>query len=62
MRAGNAGSNTTADHITVLDQALQALPAGYRPDPKDPDAAQVLIRSDSAGATYGFAAWPGIVR
>jgi hypothetical protein len=45
-----------------LDQALHALPAGYRPDPKDPDAAQVLIRSDSAGATYEFAAWPGIVR
>lgn len=40
----------------MLDQALHALPAGYRPDPKDPDAAQVLIRSDSAGATYGFAA------
>jgi hypothetical protein len=39
-----------------LDQALEALPAGCRPDPKDPDAAQVLIRSDSAGATYGFAA------
>ena len=42
----------------MLDQALQALPADYRPDPKDPDTAQVLIRSDSAGATYGFAAWP----
>ena len=40
----------------MLGQALLALPAGYRPDPKDPDAAQVLIRSDSAGATYGFAA------
>ena len=40
----------------MLDQALQALPAGYRPDPKDPDAAQVSIRSDSAGATDGFAA------
>ncbi len=39
----------------MLDQALQALPAGYRPDPKDPDAAQVLIRSDSAGATYCWA-------
>jgi hypothetical protein len=39
-----------------LDQARHALPAGYRLDPKDPDAAQVLIRSDSAGAAYGFAA------
>ncbi len=33
LRPGNAGSNTTADHITVLEQALAALPAGYRPDP-----------------------------
>jgi hypothetical protein len=56
LRAGNAGSNTTADHISVLDQALQALPAAFRPDPDNPDAPQVLIRSDSAGATYGFAA------
>ena len=56
LRTGNAGSNTTADHITVLGQALQALPAAYRPDPHNPEAPQVLIRSDSAGATYGFAA------
>lgn len=56
LRAGNAGSNTTADHITVLGQALQALPVTYRPDPDNPEAPQVLIRSDSAGATYGFAA------
>ena len=56
LRAGNAGSNTTADHITVLGQALQSLPVSYRPGPDNPDAPQVLIRSDSAGATYGFAA------
>ncbi len=56
LRAGNAGSNTTADHISVLGQALASLPAAYRPDPDNPDAPQVLIRSDSAGATYGFAA------
>jgi hypothetical protein len=56
LRAGNAGSNTTADHITVLDQALHALPAAYRPGPNNPDGPQVLIRSDSAGATHGFAA------
>ena len=33
LRAGNAGSNTAADHITVLDQALVSLPAqgGARP-------------------------------
>jgi hypothetical protein len=56
LRSGNAGSNTTADHITVLGQALESLPTVYRPGSDDPDAPQVLIRSDSAGATYGFAA------
>ncbi|HTX94452.1 MAG TPA: IS1380 family transposase [Mycobacterium sp.] len=56
LRAGNAGSNTTADHITVLNQALASLPPSYRPGPDNPDAPQILIRSDSAGATYGFAA------
>jgi len=56
LRAGNAGSNTAADHITVLGQALASLPPSYRPGPDNPDASQVLIRSDSAGATHGFAA------
>ena len=56
LRAGNAGSNTAADHITVLRQALQSLPPQYRPGPDNPDAPQILIRSDSAGATHAFAA------
>jgi hypothetical protein len=56
LRKGNAGSNTTADHITVLGWALESLPAGYRPGSDNPDGPRVLIRSDSAGATYGFAA------
>jgi hypothetical protein len=56
LRAGNAGSNTTADHIAVLGQALESLPAHYRPGPENPHAPQILIRSDSAGATHGFAA------
>ncbi len=56
LRKGNAGSNTTADHITVLDQALASLPPAYRPGPDNPEAPQLLIRSDSAGATHGFAA------
>ena len=55
LRAGNAGSNTTVDHIAVLDEALAALPATYRPRAGDPGGPQVLIRSDSAGATHGFA-------
>ena len=33
LRPGNAGSNTAADHVTVLDMALAALPAAARPTP-----------------------------
>jgi hypothetical protein len=55
LRAGNAGSNTAADHITVLGWALESLPEDYRPDPHDPDAPKILVRCDSAGATHGFA-------
>ena len=56
LRAGNAGSNTAADHITVLQQALNGLPIGWRPVPGDPDPPRVLVRCDSAGATHAFAA------
>jgi len=56
LRPGKAGSNTAADHIEVLTMALGALPAHARPDPDDPDAPQVLIRTDAAGATHAFAA------
>ena len=50
LRPGNAGSNTAADHITVLDLALAALP-GVTDAP-----AGVLVRADSAGATKDFMA------
>jgi len=33
LRKGNAGSNTAADHISVLEQALASLPPRWRPDP-----------------------------
>jgi hypothetical protein len=59
LRAGNAGSNTAADHVAVLDMALAALPERARPrpgDPDSPDSPRLLARSDSAGATHGFAA------
>src|SRR4029079_12796166 len=59
LRPGNAGSNTAADHIVVLDQALASLPVGWRPHPVDSgdsDAPRVLVRCDSAGATHAFAA------
>ncbi|BCI51726.1 IS1380 family transposase [Mycolicibacterium litorale] len=55
LRTGNAGSNTASDHIIVLEQALASLPPRWRPDPLDPDARQVLVRCDTAGATHGFA-------
>lgn len=55
LRAGNAGSNTASDHIIVLEQALASLPPGFRPDPDDPAAPQVLVRCDTAGATHRFA-------
>lgn len=55
LRPGNAGSNTAADHITVLGWALESLPAPYRPDPDDPGGQKILVRSDSAGATHKFA-------
>ncbi|MGC4936254.1 transposase, partial [Gordonia sp. DT30] len=48
--------NTTADHITVLHQALESLPQDYRPTPGVGGRQKILVRSDSAGATHGFAA------
>lgn len=50
LRPGRAGSNTTVDHITVLDQALQQIPDAHR------YGTQILIRWDSAGCTQGFLA------
>lgn len=55
LRAGNAGSNTAADHVTVLQMALEALPEHARPRPGDPDSPRLVARSDSAGATHTFA-------
>jgi hypothetical protein len=55
LRAGNAGSNTAADHVTVLKQALASLPEQWRPGPDNPQAPRVVVRSDSAGATHVFA-------
>jgi len=60
LRAGNAGSNTAADHIKVLDMALAGLPEHARPRPgQEPgtwEGPRLLARSDSAGATHAFAA------
>ena len=56
LRPGNAGSNTAADHVTVLDMALAALPAAARPTPAAGAGPVVLVRTDAAGATHVFAA------
>jgi hypothetical protein len=55
LRPGNAGSNTAADHVTVLTLALESLPPRARPRPGESDSPRVVARSDSAGATHAFA-------
>lgn len=54
LRPGNAGSNTAADHIVVLDAALAQLPAALR-TPDEHGRIPVLVRTDAAGATQTFA-------
>ncbi|MGO4652259.1 IS1380 family transposase [Arthrobacter sp. 2RAF22] len=51
LRPGNAGSNTAADHIEVVRDALKQLPASHRSGRK------VMIRTDSAGGTQEFLHW-----
>jgi Transposase DDE domain group 1 len=46
LRTGAAGSNTTTDHIEVLDEAITQIPARYRRD--------LLITIDGAGASHGL--------
>jgi hypothetical protein len=54
LRPGNAGSNTAADHIAVICQALRQLP-GYQPGRRA--GRRVLIRIDGAGATHDLLDW-----
>ena len=49
LRPGNAGSNTTADHLDVLARAIDQVPASYR--------RKVLVRADGAGASHGLLDW-----
>ena len=49
LRPGNAGSNTAADHITLVKLILDQLPGrNSRP------GKSVLIRTDTAGGTHDF--------
>jgi hypothetical protein len=59
LRPGNAGANTAADHVKMLDAALAQLPATWQAGHRagdDPAAVvhPVVVRTDSAGATHGF--------
>ncbi|MFE5026234.1 transposase [Streptomyces sp. NPDC056656] len=44
LRPGNAGANTAADHIAVLDDALAQIPDTHR------HGTDILVRTDSAGS------------
>jgi hypothetical protein len=46
LRPGNAGSNTAADHVIVIDRCLAQIPA------EQVETLEILIRADSAGATH----------
>jgi DDE family transposase len=44
LRPGSAGSNTAADHLTVLDAAITALPPAFR--------RRLMVTCDGAGASH----------
>jgi hypothetical protein len=48
LRPGSAGSNTTADHLQVLDAAITAVPARNR--------RRLMVTCDGAGASHGLIA------
>jgi len=54
LRPGNAGSNTAADHITVIRDALKQLP-GHRPGHRS--GRGILIRTDGAGCSHQLLNW-----
>ena len=59
LRPGNAGANTIADHVSVLDAAVAQLPqwvgAGHGvSDDASLVKCRVIVRTDSAGCTHGF--------
>jgi hypothetical protein len=49
LRPGNAGSNTAADHIAVLGEAIGQVPAEHRRN--------LLVRADGAGASHDLVDW-----
>jgi hypothetical protein len=60
LRPGNAGSNTAADHVTVLAAAIAQLPPEWRLGHRSGDdpglvTRQIVVRADAAGATHWLA-------
>ena len=51
LRPGNAGANTAADQVAVAEAALEQIPAARV------EAIEVLLRTDSAGATHELLEW-----
>lgn len=49
LRTGNAGANTTTDHLEVLAAAITQIPRAHRKN--------LLIRADGAGASHGLLDW-----
>jgi hypothetical protein len=49
LRTGKAGSNTAADHIAVLGEAITQIPATHRK--------KLLVRCDGAGASHQLLDW-----
>jgi Transposase DDE domain group 1 len=49
LRTGKAGSNTAADHIAVLTDAITQIPAAHRK--------RMLVRCDGAGASHDLLDW-----
>jgi hypothetical protein len=61
LRPGNATANTVNDHVSVLDAALEQLPAAIAAghhvgDEPSANLRSVVVRADSAGCTEGFLA------
>jgi hypothetical protein len=48
LRRGSAGSNTAADHLALLDEAITALPPGFR--------RRLMVTADGAGASHALVA------
>lgn len=49
LRAGNAASNTTSDHIEVLTDAIVQIPGTHRK--------KLVVRSHGAGESHGLLDW-----